>query len=144
MKALLLALALTTSSAFAAEILVDSRVARNSRDRVGAQFKFNEELGRAWVELEISDGWPTSESASIPWQERVKVPGLSLQDHTVVLDVDGQLIECAYIRNVGIFRTRAARNTGHCVFELRKSSQTLDDGFETRQVTILNTYLLTY
>jgi hypothetical protein len=144
MKSILLALTLMTSSTFASEILVDKRIAAGFVRSVSGEFKVNEDMGRAWIELRIGEGWRSTDLPPNPSYERVQVPGLSLQNETIVIDVDGSQVECAYMANVGIFRTRVVRMNGNCEIETRESKEVVDDGFETRRVVVLSTYLIVH
>lgn len=138
MKTLMLGMILMTVNAVAAEVKIYEESAHYG-DAIGGSFGVNEEMGRAWVELSISDRMPEPNIS----YEKIKVEGLSLQGDSVVLEVDGQAVECAKVRPVGIFRTRMARATGNCKFKTRTGSVILDDGFETRKVPTSIVYLIT-
>lgn len=102
--------------------------------KVDASYGINEEMGRAWVELAVHT---STDVDSSPDYVRVKVPGMSIVGGSVVLDVDGQQVECAKIRPVGIFRYRMAKATGNCQVKSRTERRIEDDGFNTRKVTKL-------
>ncbi len=112
-----------------------------SSGQVDGSFGINEELGRAWVELAIWSGFQSDDSG--PDYKRVKVEGLSLVGGSVVLNVEGQQIECAKVRPVGIFHYRVAKSTGKCKFKSQTIKKTVDDGFETRTVRVLKVTLET-
>lgn len=103
----------------------------NLGNSVTGSFGINEEMGRAWVEVAVSSNSASDDSGAS--YDRVKVPGLSLVGGVVVLDVEGQQVECAKVRAVGIFRTRVARPTGKCKFTTKVETRIFDDGFETRR-----------
>ena len=128
-------LALATLNSFAASIPVYEA---SAYDRVDGDFGINEEMGRAWVELAIYTGSGNDDSG--PSYERVKVEGLSLVAGSVVLAVDGQQVECAKVRPVGIFRYRVAKPTGNCKFTSKTEVRIIDDGFEThkRKVQVIS------
>lgn len=133
-------LALATLNAFAASVPV-YETTDYSTGQVDGSFGINEEMGRAWVELAIYTSYSSDDSG--PNYERVKVEGLSLVGGSVVLNVDGQQVECAKVKPVGIFRYRVARATGNCKFKTKIEKQTYDDGFETHQVRVLKVSLET-
>jgi hypothetical protein len=139
MKALFTAVLLTLGlSAFAAEIKIYEAPAWR-HDMAEGSFGINEELGRAWVELALSDRM----SDSGPDYQRIKVEGLSLVGGSVVLAVEGQQVECAVVKTVGIFRTRVARATGNCKFVTRRFNQMVDDGFNLRRVPMMSVSIQT-
>ena len=124
-------LALTTLNAVAASI----PVFEGSRYSVlEGSFGINEEMGRAWVEVAESSGMSSDDSG--PAYSRVKLDGLSIVAGSVVLAVDGQQVECAKIKPVGIFRYRVARATGNCKFTTKLETRVTDDGFEVRKNTV--------
>ncbi len=124
-------LALTTLNAIAASIPVFETTSYSS---LSGTFGINEEMGRAWVEVAESSASMSDDSGAS--YTRVKVPGLSVVAGVVVLEVEGQQVECAKIRPVGIFRYRMAKPTGNCKFTTKVESRIFDDGFETRKQTV--------
>lgn len=99
--------------------------------RVQGSYGINEEMGRAWVELAIDT---STDVDSSPDYVKVKVPGMSIVGGSVVLNVEGQQVECAKIRPVGIFRFRMAKATGNCQFKWKLEKRVVDDGFYVRTV----------
>ncbi len=140
MKTLLgIALTLGTLTGFAATIQVLETHA--NQNYVGSTFAVNEQLGRAWVEVALQDNFGTEPTTGY---ERAKVEGLSLVGDTVVLNVEGQQVECAKVRTVGrIFSRREVKATGNCTFKTAKGSKTCDDGFEVTVVKTLIVNLVT-
>lgn len=133
MKSMIVAvLAVVSLNSFAASIPVYETSAGNT---VAGSFGINEEMGRAWVEVAVSSRMSTDDSG--PSYDRVKVPGLSIVGGSVVLDFEGQQVECAKVRAVGIFRTRVARATGNCKFTSKVETRISDDGFETRRNKVI-------
>ena len=124
-------LAVVSLNTFAASIPVYEST---GYDRLTADFGINEEMGRAWVEVAIHSNYSSDDSG--PSYDRVKVPGLSIVGGSVVLNNEGQQVECAKIRSVGIFRTRVAKATGNCKFTTKVETRIADDGFETRKVRV--------
>lgn len=102
---------------------------------VTGSYGINEEMGRAWVELDVDSRISADDSIGQDF-ERVKVPGLSLVGGSVVLEVEGQQVECAKVRPVGIFRYRMAKETKNCKFTTRTETRIEDDGFETHKVKV--------
>lgn len=131
-------LAIASLNSFAASLEIYETTNFSSQYITGS-FDINEDLGRAWVELEL----PSSFSDSAPDYVRVKVPGLSLVGGSVILDVEGSQTECAKVRAVGIFRYRVARSTGKCVFKSKVVKTIVDDGFDTQTVRKLTVTLET-
>lgn len=138
MKTLMIALALVSFNAFAGSVVVTEINANEVHTQYGisADYGINTKLGRAWAEITLSSGDVDSSDTYL----RAQVPGLSIVGGSVVLDVDGQQVECAKIKNVGIFRTEVARATKNCKFVVTKKSTQVDDGFEVRTV---KSYVLT-
>lgn len=129
-------LALTALNAFAAKI--DIFETRNL-GTVTATYGINEDMGRAWVELDIDERMSADDSIGQDF-EKVKVPGMSLVGGSVVLEVEGQSVECAKVRPVGIFRYRMAKPTKNCKVTTRIEKRLIDTGFETytRKVQIVS------
>lgn len=124
-------LAIVSLNSFAASIPVYETT---GYDRLTGDYGINEEMGRAWVEVAIHSSMGSDDSG--PSYDRVKVPGLSIVAGSVVLDVEGQQVECAKIRPTGIFRYRVAKPTGNCKFTTKVETRIADDGFETRKVRV--------
>lgn len=129
MKTLIIALALLTSNAFAAKIKVAefgySAVSNSSS--IIPSYGFNPSLDRAWVEVTLQQSGDTMDD-----HERFLVPGLSMVGDSIVLDIEGQQVECAKIRKGGIFRTTSARPTKNCKFTVAVKKTEVDNGFEIR------------
>ncbi len=145
MKNLLLSLALTFSSVAAADSakIFEVRNWGASKNDVTTTFQVNEELGRAWVNVSIADR--SFEDISYD-DHRVKVAGLSLnaEKTAVVLDQDGALVECATVTpKRGLFgrRNLVIRSTGRCTFEPKVASVDYDNGFEIRQLRMIQVFM---
>ena len=142
MKTLLLALALVTSSAFAAEKSVfEINAARTSgKSSILPSYGINLSLGRAWVEIEVQSSMSDTDSDYY----RTQVEGLSIKNNQVVLAADGLEVACANIVKVGIIgNNHVARSNGNCKFEIRTSTVTADDGYETSQKKVYTVVLVT-
>lgn len=103
---------------------------------VDAEFQVNKELGRAWVEIAIGD-FASNRQVSTREIYRQKVTGLSFDQatSTIVLEHEGQLVECAKVITKGrsIFRHDVIRNT-NCKFATKAVTIIEDDGFDVRRV----------
>lgn len=134
MKALTaLFLALTTFSAFAGEITFFDRATAITYSPVSSysqEFEINAELGRAWVNVQYSEG---SEGPSYN-EERIKIEGLSFNTTTsqIQLDVEGVQVVCANVK-IGRFNTKI-KPTGKCTFKQKYYLVKVDTGFEIRNV----------
>jgi hypothetical protein len=124
-------LTLISLNAFSASVEVmevkDSPVIMGVHD-VDVDFGINVELGRAWVEVQAHR---TSEDSMGDFY-RARVEGLSLQNGLIVLDIEGQQVECGFVKRVGIFKTPVARMNGNCRFDVEKKKTVIDDGFNNR------------
>jgi hypothetical protein len=127
MKTLMLTLLLIASNAFAAKVEI-TEIGYNdvpSAHYITADYGINTELNRAWAEITLE--LPGESNFSYL---RAQVPGLSIVGDAVVLDVEGQQVECAKIRPRGIFRTLGAKATKNCKFTVTMKKTQVDDGFE--------------
>lgn len=129
MKTLIIALVLLTSNAFAAKVQVAeySYNAAATASSIKGSYGINTSLNRAWVEVTLQQSGDMGDD-----YDRVLVPGLSIVGDAVVLDVEGQQVECAKVRPVGIFRTLMARPTKNCKFTVAVKKTEVDNGFEVR------------
>jgi hypothetical protein len=100
MKNLILSLGLTFSSIAAADSVKIFEVANNGvpKHDVSTSFEINEELGRAWVSVSLSESWGDDTTYN---DTRVKVEGLSYDAETksIVLNRHGETIVCGVIYN---------------------------------------------
>jgi hypothetical protein len=110
---------------------------------VNSKFEFNKELGRAWVEIEVSRG--SGEDSSSDFY-RTKVEGLffDILTSSVVIEHQGLLIECAQVsmRGRSIFRIERIKNT-NCEFTSKVVTVLVDDGFEIKKRYRLQVFLVT-
>lgn len=97
--------------------------------RVNTEFQANKDLGRAWVSINIDTSTGDSDLGN-DWY-RQKVEGLSYDAATdsIVLDIEGKIIQCARFDRGGIFRSRGFKNTD-CKITSRLEKRVVDDGFE--------------
>ncbi len=128
MKTFIAVLALVSLNAFAASVEVMTLTPRSLTRSVNVKgsFGINEKLGRVWAEVtEVNNDVDSMDDIY-----REQVAGLSLVGDTVVLNVEGQNVECAKVKHVGIFHYPVARATGNCKFVSTDKIVMEDDGFE--------------
>jgi hypothetical protein len=111
---------------------------------VQASFRFNPDLGRAWVEVDLnSNVLNDTEATGVP-VIKVKVPGLSYDTNTssIVLASEGQLINCADVKVTGskLFRKTKITND-RCSLSYKNTTVNIDDGFEVRKARRLQVFL---
>lgn len=131
MKSFLAALVLVSGFSQAAEIKVYEAATTPWTKFIKGNFAVNKQMGRAWVEVELSErGRGPRDSRDIPSYARAKVEGLYFDAETskIMLEHEGQLIECGYRTGRGIFKR--IKETG-CKFEARRERRLFDDGFRT-------------
>lgn len=143
MKSLAVTLFLLFSSlAFSAEVKIYDAPAWKG-DSVEATFGLNEKLGRVWVEMTISDRFDSEDTGDF---HRTLVQGLSydVNARAAYLDIEGQLVECAVVKQRGvlIFRHNYLKSTG-CGFKSKLVTKMVDNGFEIKKRTFLEVYLVT-
>lgn len=144
MKKFALVLCMFVTSAFAGEVKVLD-IPTYSQQTVVAAFGWNEELGRVWVEMTVSEAYNYDDSDTGDFY-RAKVDGLSYDAHskTVNLDIDGQLVECAEVRQRGVlvFRHNYLKAT-NCSFKSKVVTVLHDNGYEIEKRTRLQVFLVT-
>lgn len=143
MKSLLLTFSLLLSTvSFAAEVMIYEAPAWKS-DVVSAEFELNEKLGRIWVNIHVSDRHDVDDMGQ--WF-RTKVEGLQYDASAkaAYLDIEGQLVECAVLKQRGVlvFRHNYLKSTG-CGFKSKYITKEVDDGFEIKRRSFLQVYLVT-
>lgn len=97
------------------------------------RFGINDELGRAWVEVEMY--YSTSESTDY---HQVAVPGLSYDRERaeVVFDAEGRRVVCATVEQRGrwIFAHQKIEPTGACELTHRYVKVPVDNGFAIEHI----------
>ncbi len=146
MKFSTLALLMISTSIFSAEIKVlDIPVRVSNPSKVNGVLRYNEILGRAWVEITVEEVFSSDELSS-GTVHRAKVEGLSFdpQFKTVNLEIDGQILECAAVKQTGIsvFRRKYLKNT-NCSFKSKVVTVDYDNGFEIVELKRLQVFLTT-
>lgn len=138
-------IALTVSGMAAADStkIFEMRNYRYLDKDVSTTFQVNTELGRAWVNVELTDRGIDDVTYD---DHRVKVEGLSLnaEKTAIVLEKDGALVECATVTpKRGILNRRLVviRPTGLCTFTAKTVKVDVDNGFEIRKVPMLQVFL---
>ena len=142
MKKFIAILALVLSTVAAAESTLIFQTKNYSNYDVYPEFQVNKELGRAWVNVVLSEYVGDSSNY---FDNRVKIEGLSYNPETkeIVLEKDGQQIVCGsiYNRRWVIDIGGSVRTTGRCTFSVKKIKVVEDNGFETYKVPMLQVYL---
>jgi hypothetical protein len=109
---------------------------------VRPQFAINEELGRAWVEVTVSQLHPDGDGEVGMY--RTQVPGLSYDkvNETINLEIEGRLVECATLKESGrfVFRSKVLKETS-CKLDTRWKKVSYDDGFEIKTTKKLEIFL---
>jgi hypothetical protein len=142
MKRLLLVIALTLASvAQAAEMKLLDIASSSFHGDAQARFNVNLQLGRAWVETTVTDHSFEQEDVY-----RSQVAGLSFDQelNAIVLEREGQLIECAEVtmRGRSVLRHTRIRPT-NCSLESRFVTVMVDDGFTIKKQRRLQVFLVT-
>ncbi len=144
MKKFAFVLCMLVTSAFAGEVKVLD-IQTHSQQTVAAAFGWNEELGRVWVEMTVTEAYNYDDSDTGDFY-RTKVDGLSYDAHskTINLDIDGQLVECAEVRQRGVlvFRHNYLKAT-NCSFKTKVVTVLHDNGYEIEKRTRFQAFLVT-
>lgn len=145
MKKLIACLALVASTATLADSIkiFELQSRRYSPRDVSVVYKLNPELGRAWVNVELTD----MRGDDIDYDtHRVLVEGMSMnaEKTAVVMEANGRQVDCATVTpKTGRFgRSLLIINpTGACEFETKIVKRDVDDGFEIKSKTFVQVYL---
>ncbi len=144
MKMFALILCMVVGSAFAAEVKVLDIPALTQQTVVGS-FGWNEKLERVWVELTVTETYRNDDSYTGDFY-RAKVDGLTYDAHTKTanLDIEGQLVECAAVRQRGVlvFRHNYLKAT-NCSFKSKVVTVLHDNGYEIEKRSRLQVFLVT-
>lgn len=102
------------------------------------ELKVNIEMNRAWVEITTY-----AHEEDIGYTERVKVPGLTYdpQARAIVMEHEGQLVECAKVKKTRLFKNIRVVETGACEFSRREIIKKVDDGFEVKRINVTQFFL---
>jgi hypothetical protein len=142
MKKFIAILALAFSAVAFADSSVIFETENYSNYDVYPEFQVNKELGRAWVNVVLSEYVGDSSNY---YDNRVKIPGLSYKAETkeIVLEKDGQEIVCGKIinRRWVIDIGGSVKESGRCKFTTKKVKVVRDNGFETYKVPMLQVSL---
>lgn len=141
MKSLFALLVLLSGLAQAAEVKVYETSKDPWSNVIQGSFEVNPDMDRAWVSVVVADRLHGRDSQRS--YADVKVPGLFYDAATrqVMLQLDGQLIECGVQRGNNVF-TRRIVKTG-CSFEARTERRVYDDGYRTYNREYLQLFLVT-
>ena len=143
---LILAFALV-SIANAAEVKVFDAPVSFGQNTVSASFAVNKDLGRAWVNVITgSSTTMTDPDRDDSSSYRMKVKGLSYDKaaSAIVLDVDGQIVECAAVSSWGrsIFRRDVIKSTG-CKLVTKIVRVNYDNGYEIEKRRHAQVFIVT-
>lgn len=142
MKKLIAIFALVLSTVAAAESTLIFETKNYSNYDVLPEFQVNAQLGRAWVNVVLSEYNGDSSNYT---DNRVKIPGMSYNetDRTIVIEKDGETIVCGsvYNRRWVIDFGGSIRTTKRCTFSVKKVNVVNDNGFETYKVPMIQVYL---
>lgn len=143
MKFLAALVLFVTTSAFALEVKVAETGIDTFRPYASASFSVNREQGRAWIELEHSDGTSGHGDAGTPssW-ERMKVEGLVFDQASskITLTHEGQVFECVNV--IKKWYGVVIKPTG-CYLKVRDAKVTVDDGYRSRKVWVHQVFIVT-
>lgn len=144
MKMFALVLCMVVGSAFAAEVKVLD-IPSYTHQTVASTFGWNEKLERVWVEMTVSEAYSNDDVSAGDFY-RTKVEGLTYDAHskTVNLDIEGQLVECAVVRQRGVlvFRHNYLKAT-NCSFKTKVVTVLHDNGYEVEKRSRLQVFLIT-
>lgn len=136
----ILALALSTVAAADSTLIFETK--NYSNLDVLPEFQINRELGRAWVNVVVSE---YSGDSSNYTDNRVQIEGMSFNeaDKTIVIEKNGESIVCGtlYNRRWVIDFGGSIRASKRCTFSVKKIKVTEDNGFETYKVPMIQVYL---
>jgi hypothetical protein len=142
MKQILIVFALVISSVASADTIKLFETRYDSSTEYSPEFQINKSLGRAWVNVAEAEYMGDS---SYYRDNRVLVPGLSYDasERTIVFEKNGERIVCAelYNRRFVIDRGNSVRMTERCSFSQKKVTLPVDNGFEIRNVKMVQVFL---
>lgn len=131
MKSFLLSTMLLISGLLHAEDMKIFEIDNNTDKVVSSEFAINKELDRAWVEITVSERFGDPDDMHTK-SYRQKVEGLRYDSASgnIVLDKDGQIIECAAVKTRGIsFLKHDNIENSNCSFLSQNLKVGIDDGF---------------
>jgi len=112
----------------ASPLVVLEREKASDTSLINAKFEVNRELGRAWVEIQITDSGLIGED-SVVEVIRKPVEGLSYDqsNNQVVFSHEGRSVVCANDKDL-LFQ-HYLKATGECPIAVSFENRTFDDGF---------------
>ena len=140
MKTLLVMILALSNVVYASETKIFETLNYRYEDH-NVEFKVNKELGRAWVELSLID----RSFDDIRYDDhRIKIEGLSYDAATqkVLLEKDGQIIECGELRRIPWSIGRRVFPTKACSFKGKTVKVAYDDGFEIKYKPVFQLYMI--
>lgn len=104
---------------------------------VNAKFVVNDELGRAWVEVEIDGGYVDADLHREEVFLKRKLPGLSYEasSNRVLYRPPGAkaAIVCGAFSPGNLFKSAVVHPTGHCPLMTKVEKRPYDDGYHVQQ-----------
>lgn len=140
----LLAIALALTSLVASADVIKLTEFKNNRDLelYRTTYRVNKELGRAWIEVTISD----YKHDELHYSDvRVKIPGLSYSAELngVVYNMNGEEVVCGTFYNARwtIDMGMSFKATGRCNISTSNYVKKVDDGFNIKNVKMTEVIL---
>ncbi len=128
-------LSVVPASVHAAPALIVETGKRSETAQISAKIEANRDLGRAWLQIEISDSGPNGEQSLVEVIRR-SIDGLSFDQtgNRVVYTQGERVVVCAEGRSV-LFH-HYLKETGDCPISIRSESRNVDDGSQVFSHTI--------
>ncbi len=142
MKKFIALFALVLSTVAAAESTMIFEVNDDRYYDVAPEFEVNKDLGRAWVNVVLSE---TTGDSTFYVDNRVKIEGLSydVASKNIILEKNGEEIVCGsmYNRRWVLDGGRSIRNSGRCKFSVKHAKKQIDNGFEVYSIRVIQVFL---
>lgn len=101
--------------------------------RVTLSFEANKKLGRAWIAANVDTSQNESDLGDDSYRQKIEGLRYHEASDSIILEKDGQDIECAKFDKGSFFRVPSFKSTG-CTLSYRLVKRVVDDGFETYKV----------
>ena len=142
MKQILIVLALVLSSVATADSILLLETRYDTSTDYLPEFQVNKGLGRAWVNVVEAEFNGDSSNYS---DNRVKIEGMSYvaADRSIVIERNGEVIKCAELFNRRLILDggNSIRLTKRCSFSQKKVTVAVDNGYEVRNVKMIQVFL---
>lgn len=135
---------LMSSIAYSAEYKVFEKETSAFYKEIESHYAINTELGRAWIAITVGERLNGRRTEYPRSHYRQKVEGLYYDQNTkaIMLESDGELIECATVGRGRIFRNLVIKSTG-CRLESKVAYKTIDDGYNQYRRRVFQVFLIT-